>query len=122
MGSELFILGFARLVLDAIEATQIDYMIGGSLALYAWGDVRTTRDFDLVVHLPGQKIKRLSQELETRGMLVPSEILLDLLIQPEGDLPSQTRSRQTLESIGKVVGGVIFHDRHQSGRRQGPEH
>jgi hypothetical protein len=47
---------------------------------------------------------------------------LDLLIQPEGDLPSQTRSRQTLESIGKVVGGVIFHDRHQSGRRQGPEH
>lgn len=87
MGNDLSILVFARLVLDALDATQIEYMIGGSFALYAWGEVRTTRDFDLVVHLPGQKIRRLSQELEARRMLVPPEILLDLLIQPEGDLP-----------------------------------
>ncbi|GIK74190.1 MAG: hypothetical protein BroJett021_31780 [Chloroflexota bacterium] len=87
MGNDISILAFARLVLDAIEAMQLEYMIGGSFALYAWGDVRTTRDFDLVVHLPGQKITGLSQELAARRMLVPPEILLDLLIQPEGDLP-----------------------------------
>lgn len=87
MGNDLSILAFARLVLDALDATQLEYMIGGSFALYAWGEVRTTRDFDLVVHLPGQKIRQLSQELEARNMLVPPEILLDLLIQPEGDLP-----------------------------------
>lgn len=87
MGNDISILAFARLVLDALDATQLEYMIGGSFALYAWGEVRTTRDFDLVVHLPGQKIRRLSQELEKRQMLVPPEILLDLLIQPEGDLP-----------------------------------
>lgn len=87
MGNDISILTFARLVLDAIEASQLEYMIGGSFALYAWGDVRTTRDFDLVVHLPGQKISTLSVELEKRQMLVPPEILLDLLMQPEGDLP-----------------------------------
>jgi len=87
MGNDISILAFARLVLDAIEASQLEYMIGGSFALYAWGDVRTTRDFDLVVHLPGQKISTLSVELEKRQMLVPPEILLDLLMQPEGDLP-----------------------------------
>lgn len=87
MGNDISILAFARLVLDALDATQLEYMIGGSFALYAWGEVRTTRDFDLVVHLPGQKIRRLSQELEARRMLVPPEILLELLIQPEGDLP-----------------------------------
>lgn len=87
MGNDISILAFARLVLDAIEATQLEYMIGGAFALYAWGDVRTTRDVDVVVHLPGQKITKLSQELNARRMLVPPEILLDLLIQPEGDLP-----------------------------------
>lgn len=87
MGNDISILAFARLVLDALDATRLEYMIGGSFALYAWGEVRTTRDFDLVVHLPDQKITKLSQELEARGMLVPPEILLDLLVQPEGDLP-----------------------------------
>lgn len=87
MGNDISILAFARLVLDALDATRLEYMIGGSFALYAWGEVRTTRDFDLVVHLPDQKITKLSQELEARGMLVPPEILLDLPVQPEGDLP-----------------------------------
>ncbi len=87
MSSErISFLAFARLVLDAIEATQLDYCIGGAMALWAWGEPRTTQDFDLVVHLPGNRIRLLSQELEKRRMLVPPDILLDLLIQPEGDL------------------------------------
>lgn len=87
MSSErISFLAFARLVLDAIETTQLDYCIGGAMALWAWGEPRTTQDFDLVVHLPGNRIRLLSQELEKRRMLVPPDILLDLLIQPEGDL------------------------------------
>lgn len=78
---------FARLVLDAIEATEIEYLIGGAVAVWAWGEVRTTQDFDLVVNLPGSKIMQFSDELEKRGMLVPPEIILDLLLMPEGDLP-----------------------------------
>ena len=42
---------FARLVLDALEATHLTYLIGGSVAVWAWGEPRTTRDFDVVIHL-----------------------------------------------------------------------
>jgi len=78
---------FARLVLDALEATDLEYLIGGAVAVWAWGEVRTTQDFDLVIDLPRTKILRFSQELEKRGMLVPPGNILDLLLMPEGDLP-----------------------------------
>lgn len=78
---------FARLVLDALEAAQIDYLIGGAVAVWAWGEARTTQDFDVVVDLPISHITRLSDELAKRGMLVPPEILLDLLLETRGDLP-----------------------------------
>lgn len=81
------ILTFARLVIDALDAAAIEYMLGGSLALYAWGEPRTTRDCDVVIDMPGTRIRALSAELTKRRMLVPPEILLDLLVMPEGDLP-----------------------------------
>ena len=78
---------FARSVIDALEACEITYLIGGAVATWAWGEPRSTQDFDLVIHLPGNRIRQLSQELTLRRMLVPPDILFDLLIQPEGDLP-----------------------------------
>jgi hypothetical protein len=78
---------FMRLVLDALEAAHVDYLIGGAVAVWAWGEARTTRDFDLVVNIPFENIPALSEELEKRNMLVPVEIILDLLVKPEGDLP-----------------------------------
>lgn len=78
---------FARLVLDALEAAQLDYLIGGAVAVWAWGEARTTQDFDVVVDLPIARITHLSAELAKRDMLVPPEILLDLLLQTKGDLP-----------------------------------
>lgn len=41
----------------------------------------------MVVDLPISHIARLSEELAKRGMLVPPEILLDLLLETRGDLP-----------------------------------
>ena len=84
---KLSFVAFARLVVDALEACEITYLIGGAVAVWAWGEARTTRDFDLVIHLPVERIGQLSQELAIRRMLVPPDILVDLLIQPEGDLP-----------------------------------
>lgn len=83
----LSFVAFARLVVDALEACEITYLIGGAVAVWAWGEPRATQDFDLVIHLPGPRIRQLSQELAARRMLVPPDILFDLLIQPEGDLP-----------------------------------
>lgn len=77
---------FTRVVIDAIEETSVEYMIGGAVALSAWGEPRTTQDFDVVIHLPIERIALLSQELKKRDMLVPPEVILDLLLQQEGDL------------------------------------
>jgi hypothetical protein len=32
---------FARLAVDAIEAAGLEYLIGGSVAVWAWGEPRT---------------------------------------------------------------------------------
>jgi hypothetical protein len=77
---------FVRLVLDALEAAQIKYLVGGAVAVWAWGDVRTTRDLDLVIDLPVEAIGDVSRELAQRGMLVPPDIILDILLAPRGDL------------------------------------
>lgn len=78
---------FTRLVIDALEAAQINYMIGGSVGLLAWGEPRTTIDFDLAINLPVEQIYSLSQELIKRDMLVPFDVILDLLLMEHGDLP-----------------------------------
>jgi len=70
-----------------LEAAEITYLIGGAVAVWAWGEPRTTQDFDLVIHLPATRTISLSRELEKRRMLVPPDILLDLLLQTEGDPP-----------------------------------
>lgn len=87
MKEKIGFLEFARLVIDALVAANVEYLIGGAVAVWAWGETRTTQDFDLVINLPVEQIYGLSRELAHRNMLVPPDIIVDLLIQPEGDLP-----------------------------------
>lgn len=78
---------FLKLVLAALQAAEVPYMIGGAVAVWAWGEPRTTRDLDVAIDLPLEKIVRLSQELEKRDMLVPAEVILDLWRERRADLP-----------------------------------
>lgn len=77
---------FMREVLDALEETGVNYLIGGAVAVWGWGEARTTRDFDVVVDLPLEQMARLSEALEEREMLAPAEVMLDLYLSP-ADLP-----------------------------------
>ena len=77
---------FVRVVLDALEARQLKYRVGGAVAVWAWGEVRTTRDLDLVIELPIEAIADLSRELAQRDMLVPADIILDILLNSRSDL------------------------------------
>lgn len=77
---------FVRLVLDTLEAAKIRYLIGGAIAVWAWGELRTTQDVDLVIDLPLESVADLSRELEKRDMLVPVDIILDVLLRSRGDL------------------------------------
>ena len=77
---------FIREALDAIEETNVTYLVGGAVALWGWGEARTTRDFDVVVDLPPGQMAQLSNALKARRMLVPVEVMLDLFLSP-ADLP-----------------------------------
>jgi tRNA nucleotidyltransferase/poly(A) polymerase len=79
--TDLSFVGFVRQVLDALQAADVTYLVGGAVALWAWGEPRTTADLDLVIDLPVESMGALSLELETRHMLVPVDIMLDLLLE-----------------------------------------
>ena len=79
--------GFVLLVLEALDNANIEYMIGGAVAAWAWGEPRSTLDLDLVVNIPLEVIGRLSNELKKRDMLVPEEIILDNILEDRADLP-----------------------------------
>lgn len=77
--------GFVKQVIEALEEVAIEYMIGGALAVWAWGEPRSTMDLDLVVDLPFDAIRALSSELKKRGMWVPEDIILNNLLEDRAD-------------------------------------
>ncbi len=72
---------------DALDAAGVEYLIGGAIAEWAWGEPRATQDLDLVVKIPIKSINKLSKELEKRDMLVPAEIILDAVVEDRADIP-----------------------------------
>lgn len=72
----LDIAGFLKLVIDALDAAGVEYLIGGAIAEWAWGEPRATQDLDLVVKIPIKAINKLSKELKKRDVLIPAEIIL----------------------------------------------
>jgi hypothetical protein len=85
--SPLDITGFLKLVLEALEAAGVEYLIGGAIAEWAWGEPRATQDLDLVINLPIEAVSQFSKELEKRDMLVPAEIILDTIMEDRADIP-----------------------------------
>ncbi|MFN8433955.1 MAG: hypothetical protein U0V18_08035 [Anaerolineales bacterium] len=83
----LDITGFLKLILEALKASKVDYMIGGAIAEWAWGEPRATQDLDVVINLPIKSIGKFSKELEKRDMLVPADIILDAIAEDRADIP-----------------------------------
>jgi hypothetical protein len=78
---------FVGLVVEALEAAGVVYLIGGALAAWAWGEPRGTLDVDVVVEIPLDAIGQLSTELQKRDMLVPAEIILEAILEERADMP-----------------------------------
>ncbi|MEJ2599164.1 MAG: hypothetical protein P8Z00_12570 [Anaerolineales bacterium] len=83
----LDIAGFLKLMIEALDSAGIEYLIGGAIAAWAWGEPRATQDLDLVIALPLEGVTRLSNELKARDMLVPREVILEALTEDRGDFP-----------------------------------
>jgi len=62
----LYIAGFLKLVIGALDAAGVENLSGGSIAEWAWGKPRETQDLDLVVKIPIKSINKLSKELEKK--------------------------------------------------------
>ncbi|MBI5823567.1 MAG: hypothetical protein HZB18_06025 [Chloroflexi bacterium] len=83
----LDITDFLKLVLEALESAGVEYLIGGAIAEWAWGEPRATQDLDIVINLPVKAVGRFSRELEKRNMLVPTDIILDTMMEDRADIP-----------------------------------
>ncbi len=83
----LDIASFLKLVIEALNAAGVEYLIGGAIAEWAWGEPRATQDFDLVVKIPIKAINKLSKELKKREMLIPAEIIMDNVLEDRVDIP-----------------------------------
>jgi hypothetical protein len=83
----LDIADFLKLVIEALEAAGVEYLIGGAIAEWAWGEPRATQDLDLVVKIPIKSINKLSKELKKRDMLIPAGIILDSILEDREDIP-----------------------------------
>lgn len=78
---------FLKLILEALKASKVEYLIGGAIAEWAWGEPRATQDLDIVIDLPVKSVNRFSRELEKRDMLVPADIILDTMLEDRADIP-----------------------------------
>jgi hypothetical protein len=78
---------FVSLVIEALQAADVEYMVGGALALWAWGEPRSTMDLDLLISLPLDAIAGLSEELKKHDMLLPADIILDAVLAERSNIP-----------------------------------
>ena len=78
---------FLAMILDVLKNAEIEYMLGGAIAIWSWGEPRSTQDVDLVIHLQPEQVRALSAELEKVEILLPVDIILDNLSETRGDLP-----------------------------------
>src|SRR6266496_5588640 len=83
----LDIVSFLKLVIEALNAAGVEYLIGGAIAEWAWGEPRATQNLDLVVNIPLKSVNKLSKELKKRDMLIPAEIILDNILEHRADIP-----------------------------------
>src|ERR1051325_11480458 len=78
---------FLKLVIEALDAAGVEYLIGGAIAESAWGERGATQPLDLVANIPIKSVNKLSKELEKRDMLISAEIILDNILEDRADLP-----------------------------------
>jgi hypothetical protein len=78
---------FLKSILGVLRSTGIEYMIGGAVASWPWGEPRSTQDVDIVIQLSAESINQLSKELEKIEIFLPPDVILDNLLETRVELP-----------------------------------
>jgi len=71
---------FLRTIIDALEALNITYMVGGSVASSFYGEPRSTRDIDIAILLPLEQAPQLVRAFENFGYYVYLDAIIDAAI------------------------------------------
>jgi len=69
----------AKEVAKTLEALGIDYVIVGGIAVAGWGNIRTTRDVDVIMAIGGGRVKELVGAFKKRGFSVSAGDILSAL-------------------------------------------
>jgi hypothetical protein len=78
---------FLKRILNVLGEARIDYLIGGAVAVWVWGEPRATMDIDFVIHLDVDQVDALSQALEKVEIYLPPDVILNNLEETRVDLP-----------------------------------
>ena len=78
---------FLKMILVVLDEAGIDYMIGGAVAVWPWGEPRSTQDIDIVIQLGIEHINALSKELEKVEIFLPPDTIMENLNKTRGYLP-----------------------------------
>jgi hypothetical protein len=78
---------FLIAIIGVLDNSGIDYMLGGAVGAWAWGEPRSTQDIDLVISMSAEESTKLSQELEKIEIYLPPKIMLENLYETRADLP-----------------------------------
>lgn len=69
----------AEALAKVLKENKIEYVIVGALAVCSWGNVRTTRNVDVILSLKAQSIKKLVNALKKKDFWVNEEDIKDAL-------------------------------------------
>lgn len=58
-------------VVEALESSDVEYVVVGSTAAAAWGVVRSTRDIDLVALIASEDVEDVLARLDRENLYVP---------------------------------------------------
>lgn len=71
---------FIRTIIDLLEAQEIPYAIGGSIASSAYGELRATNDVDISIIIPDEKKAPFVNAIRELGYYVDWDAILDAII------------------------------------------
>jgi len=67
MQEEINFSDYFRISIDLIEASKVDYLIIGGVAVGVWGNIRVTEDLDLMIFIPRAKVRNLLKNAKSLG-------------------------------------------------------
>lgn len=65
----------------------VEYMISGSYAMSVYGEIRTTRDIDVVIELQREDVTRFADAFRDGYYVSEDSILSEILKRIHGDYP-----------------------------------